>query len=144
MALVEDIKARTKEAMKAKDEVAKSILRLALGEIQLAESRGASLDEAGRQKIVRKLIASNEATLESTTDEAARARIETENRILSDLLPEQLTVEGIVELLEPVRPQIVGAPADGAAMGVAMKHLKASGAPVDGGDVREAVQRMRS
>ena len=144
-ALVDDIKARTEAALRARDDTAKNVLRLVLGEIQTAASRaGSELDEASAHKIVRKLIASNEATLEVTSDEASRARLLRENALLAELIPQPLDVDAIVAALEPVRGAIEGAKADGPAMGAAMKHLKAAGHAVEGGDVKAAVARMRA
>lgn len=145
MALVDDIKAQTKTALRAKDDVAKNVLRLVLGEIQLAESRqGTTLDDAAGHKIVRKLIASNEATLEASSDPATKAQLERENTILLDLVPQQLTVDQIVEALAPVTENLRTAKADGPAMGMAMKHLKAGGAAVDGDSVRAAIAKIRA
>lgn len=145
MTLVEEIKARMKAAMKAKDDVAKDVLRVALGEIQLAESRtGGSLDEEAGHKIVKKLVASNEATLDVSSDPATRARLEAENQVLLDLVPRSLTVEEIATALAPISDKIRAAKADGPAIGMALKHLRASGAAVEGEDVRAAVAQLRS
>lgn len=145
MTLVDDIKTQTKAALKARDEVTKNVLRLVLGEIQLAESRqGTTLDDAAGHKIVRKLVASNEATLEVTTDETTKAQLLRENEVLLALVPQQLTVPQIVEALAPVTEAIRGAKAAGPAMGMAMKHLRAAGAAVDGDSVRAAIEEIRS
>lgn len=143
--LVETIKGQVKEAMRAKDDVKKNVLRLVLGEIQLAESRqGKALDEEAGHKIVRKLVASNEATLEATRSPETAAQLKRENEVLLDLVPRQLVAEEIVEALAPVRDQIIGAKADGPAMGMAMKHLKSIGAAVEGDAVRTAVATIRA
>jgi hypothetical protein len=63
--------------------------------------------------------------------------------VLAALLPQTLSVEHITEALSPVADAIRAAKADGAAMGVAMKHLKASGAAVEAGDVQRAVKGLR-
>lgn len=142
--LSEDLEARTKEAMKARDEVAKTIYRVVLGELQTAEARsGGELDEAAGHKIVKKLIASNEATLEKTEDAEARARLERENALLLELVPRSLSVEAIVEALAPVTEAIRSAKGDGPAMGIAMKQLKSAGAPVESPDVKAAVAKIR-
>ena len=62
--IVDDIKQKMTQAMRDKDEVAKNILRLALGEIQTAEARkNAPLGEEDAAAALRKLIKSNEETL---------------------------------------------------------------------------------
>ena len=141
--LVETIKAQMKTAMKARDDVAKNILRLALSEIQLAEARGQEVDDAAGHKIIRKLLASNDETLQVTTEEGTRTQLQKENEILLALVPQQLGVEQIIEVLAPVRDAIAGAKADGPAMGLAMKHLKSTGAAVEGDSVRQAITQIR-
>ncbi len=141
--VVDTLKARAAEAMKAKDAAASSILRLALGEIQTAEARtnkAVSNDEA--IAIVRKLVKSNEETLTHTAPEQ-RASLERENALLLAVLPATLGPEQIVELLAPVAEAVRAAKSDGQATGVAMKHLKGSGASVQGNDVTAAVKRLR-
>lgn len=145
MSLVEDIKGQVKDAMKSGDTVARDILRLALGEIQTAEARkAASLSDEEAGAAVRKLIKSNEETLSLSEDNAERAAtLKKEIQVLTALLPKQLSVEEIVKALEPVKDAIVAAKADGQATGVAMKHLKSTGANVSGNDVGAAVKKLR-
>ena len=145
MGLIDDIKGQVKNAMKSGDTVARDILRLAQSEIQMAEVRKAtplSDEEAGAS--VRKLIKSNEETLSLTTDNAERAAtLKKEIEVLTALLPKQLSVDDIVKELEPVREAIIAAKADGQATGVAMKHLKSTGASVSGNEVGAAVKKIR-
>lgn len=142
--LVDEIKAQLKEAMKAKDTVAKDVLRTALGEIQTAESRGGdSLSDDAAQKVVKKLVKSNEETLKVTTDETTRQKLERENEVLGGLLPKALTVDEIVAALAPAEAQIKAAKAEGPAMGVAMKTLKQAGASVEAADVKAAIAQIR-
>ncbi|MFO0736781.1 MAG: GatB/YqeY domain-containing protein [Labilithrix sp.] len=145
MSLVDDIKGQVKDAMKSGDTVARDILRLALGEIQTAEARkAAALSDEETAAAVRKLIKSNEETLSLSADNAERsATLKKEIEVLSALLPKQLSVDDIVKALEPVKDAIVAAKADGQATGVAMKHLKTTGANVSGNDVGAAVKKLR-
>lgn len=142
--LVDTIKAQTKEAMKARDDLKKNILRVVLGEIQQAEYKGSgSITEEDGHKIIRKLIASNEATIEASPSAETQEQLKRENKIMLDLVPQQLDVPQIVTALEPVVDALKGAPSDGPAMGMAMKHLKSVGAAVDGDSVRKAVSQIR-
>ena len=145
MSLVDDIKGQVKDAMKSGDTVARDILRLALGESQTAEARkAAALSDEETAAAVRKLIKSNEETLSLSADNAERsATLKKEIEVLSALLPKQLSVDDIVKALEPVKDAIVAAKADGQATGVAMKHLKTTGANVSGNDVGAAVKKLR-
>ncbi len=143
--LAEDIKKRVIEAMKGGRVIERDVLRVALGEIQAAENRGATVDDEAAQKIIRKLIKSNTETLAVVQDRAEmREKLEEENRVLETLLPKQLSADDIVKALAPVADAIKAAGSEGAATGVAMKHLKASGAVVGGTAVNEAVKRLRS
>lgn len=141
--LIDDIKGQITAAMKSGDTVARDILRLALGEIQTAEARKqAAVTEEEATAAVRKLIKSNEETMGLSTGDAA-VTLKKEIEILSALLPKQMSVDEIVAALAPVKDAIVGAKADGQATGVAMKHLKTTGANVNGNDVGAAVKKLR-
>jgi uncharacterized protein YqeY len=142
--LIDTIKARAAEAMKSKDAVATTVLRVALGEIQTVEARtNKALTDDEAQAIVRKLVKSNEETIAASQGDV-KVTLERENVILLGLLPKSLSVDEIAEKLAPVVVQIRDAKNDGQATGVAMKHLKASGAAVQGSDVTAAVKRLRS
>jgi uncharacterized protein YqeY len=143
--LLDDIKAKMFAAMKSGDTVTKEILKVAMGEITTDAARaGRKGDDAEAQAILRKLMKSNEETLGNTTDPAQRTQLEQENVVLATFLPKSLGVDEIVTLLAPVADAIKAAGNDGQATGVAMKHLKSSGAVVGGKDVGEAVKKLRA
>lgn len=143
--LVETMRARVKEAMKARREVEKTILRVALGEVQSEEVRNnTTLDDAAVEKILRKLVKSNTETIAATDDAERNAELKAENEVLESLLPKRMTEDEVVAALGPVADDIRAAKADGAAMGLAMKHLKSTGAAVDGKVVSAAVRKLRA
>src|SRR6185503_16125224 len=116
--LVDTIKARALEAMKKKDSLATSILRLALGEIQTLEARNnraATDDEA--TAVVRKLVKSNEETLAVAESTEQKSTLEQELAILRSLLPKSMTPEEIASALAPVADAIKQAKGDGPATG---------------------------
>lgn len=142
--LLDAIKAKMFEAMKAGDIVAKEILRVAVGEITTDAARaGRKGDDEEAQGILRKLVKSNEETLASGVDGERRAALEKENAVLAAFLPQSLDVDAIVAALGGVADAVRAAPNDGAATGVAMKELKKSGAVVNGKDVSAAVKKLR-
>jgi uncharacterized protein len=141
--LLDDMKKRMIDAMKGGRAVERDVLRVAMGEVQAAENRGLAPNDEETQKIIRKLIKSNSETLAVAERAEMRAKLEEENRVLESLLPTQLGVEAIVLALAAVAEEIKAAKSEGQATGVAMKHLKASGATVGGKDVQEAVKRVR-
>jgi uncharacterized protein YqeY len=143
--LLDSIKARMFQAMKAGAVVEKEILRVAVGEITTDRAReGRKGNDEEAQAILRKLIKSNEETLAAGVDAEKKAVIEQENAVLSSFLPKSLDIDEIVAALAPVQDAVRAAGNDGQATGVAMKHLKASGIAAGGKDVAEAVKRLRS
>ncbi len=141
--LVDEIKQRLMAAMKAKNVTEREILRVALGEIQTIEARTGTMSDQDAGAIVKKLVKSNQETLQVTESAEQRATLEQEIGILESLLPKTMDVDTIVGALAPVLVQIKAAGNDGQATGVAMKHLKATGAAVDGKNVAAAVKRIR-
>lgn len=143
--ILDDIKAQMREAMKANDIVAKEILRVAVGEITTEAARdGRKGDDDETRAILKKLLKSNEETLARTTEPEQIANLKRENEILSSFLPKTLGEAEIVALLAPVADAIRAAGNDGQATGVAMKHLKTTGASVDGKVVSGAVKAIRA
>jgi uncharacterized protein YqeY len=142
--LVDDIRARLKDAMKNRRTVEKEILRVLLGEIQTIEAReGRDLTEEASAQVVRKLLKANRETADVTVDAAQKATLEEEIAILESLLPKTMTVDELIDALAPIAEGIKAAKGDGPATGIAMKYLKQGGAPVDGKTVSEAVRRLR-
>jgi uncharacterized protein YqeY len=146
--LVDIIKHRIKQAMLQRNELERDFLRVALGELQTAESRGNELDDPAVEKILRKMVKSNTETLDVIRTNPAKAAdvatLHQERAILDSLLPTSLSPEEIVAALAPVTDAIRGAAQDGPATGIAMRHLKESGAQVDGKDVAAAVKQLRA
>jgi uncharacterized protein YqeY len=138
-----DIRSRMIAAMKAGRIVEKEALRTTMGEITTLaarENRDATADDV--QSVVRKLVKSVKETL-AVAPEDHRAVLEEELAVLQGLLPQTLTVEQIVDALAPVVEAIQSAKNDGQGTGIAMKHLKAAAAQVEGHDVAAAVARLR-
>ena len=143
--IVDQIRLSVKEAMRAKRDLERDILRTALGEIQSAEARaGKALTDEEAQKIIKKLIKSNQETIDVSTDATTKTKLSEENRILEGLLPKTMSLPEIIAALGSVAADIKAAKSDGQATGVAMKKLKSEGATVDGKDVAEAVKQLRS
>jgi uncharacterized protein YqeY len=142
--LKDDLKNAMLAAMKAGRATEKNILRLALGEIQTAESRAAeTVADAEVERMLRKLIKSIGESLAATKDGEKQAGLREEISVLEAYLPKTLSVEEIVAALAPVQEAIQAAGNDGQATGLAMKHLKSSGAAVDGKSVAQAVRSLR-
>lgn len=144
MALVDQIKARMFQAMKAGNNVEKEILRVAMGELTTDAARpGKKGDDDEARAILKKLVKSNEESLQASQDEAQKATLRAEIEVLNGFLPKSLGVDEIVAALAPVAEAVKTAGNDGQATGVAMKHLKSLGAVVNGKDVSAAVRNLR-
>ena len=127
--LADDLKKRMMQAMKDKDDVARTVLGVARGEVQTAEARAnRPLSDEEVAGILRKLVKSNEETLSMAGDADARAP----------------ALKKEIEALASQKDAIRAAKSDGQATGVAMKHLKSTGASFDGADVATAVKQLRS
>lgn len=144
MALLDQIKARMFQAMKAGNAVEREILKVAMGEITTDAARpGRKGDDEEAQAILKKIVKSNEESIEASQDETQRAQLRAEIQVLNDFLPKSLGVDEIVAALAPVADAVKAAGNDGQATGVAMKHLKSLGAVVNGKDVSSAVRKLR-
>jgi uncharacterized protein YqeY len=142
--LVDELKKRIATAVKEGDSVARDVLRLALGEIQTAEARkNEKLSDEEVAGALRKLVKSNEETLGLSGEGERAIALRKEIEVLSSLLPKALSIDEIVAALAPSIDAIKAAKADGQAVGVAMKHLKSTGATVAGNDVQAAVKKIR-
>ena len=142
--LIDQIKARMFQAIKARAHVEKEILRVAVGEITTEAARpGREGNDQEALAILRKLVKSIEETSASTSDAEQRAVLHQEVAILNEYLPKGLSQTEIALALAPVAAPIKAAASDGQATGIAMKQLKSSGAVVNGNDVSEAIKELR-
>jgi uncharacterized protein YqeY len=144
MALLDQIKAQMFAAMKSGNVTEREILKVAMGEITTDAARpGKKGDDEETLAILKKLVKSNEESIEASQDEAQKAQLRAEIEVLNAYLPKSLGVADIVAALAPVAEAIKAAGNDGQATGVAMKHLKTLGAVVNGKDVSAAVRQLR-
>jgi len=145
MALLDQIKARMFQAMKSGNVTEREILKVAMGEITTDAARvGRKGDDDEAQGILKKLVKSNQETIEASQDETQKAQLRAEIDVLNTFLPKSLGVPEIVAALAPVADGVKAAGNDGQATGVAMKHLKSLGAEVNGKDVSAAVRQLRA
>src|SRR5690606_14244013 len=97
--IAEAVRQQLVAAIKGDKDTEKAALRVLLGEIQTAEARQGSLSDEQAANIVRKIIKNNNETLEvlrknpSEQNNELASRLETENRILEQFLPQTLSPE---------------------------------------------------
>jgi uncharacterized protein YqeY len=145
-----DLQAKLQAAMKARDDLARDVLRLILGEVSTRRARtGKEPGDEEVQAIIRKLIAGNDETrgeLErrGQTAHESYGRLARENAYLQTLLPRTLDRDAIRNELGPILAELKAARNDGQATGLAMKHLKGKGLTVLGEDVAAAVKDLRA
>lgn len=147
------IKTMIKEAVKTNNIIVKDVLRVVLGSIQL-ESSSKDLTEDQKLNIIRKLIKSNETTLESMdqkpTNEWSQEwqenapKLRLEIATLQTLLPKTLNEKEVIALLTMnIISDIKAAKSDGQSLGIAMKYFKSISAPIDNFVVKKVVEELR-
>ena len=138
-----------KTAMKARDELTRDVVRLAISAIKTAEidKRGA-LDAAGVTDVLSRMVRQYRESIVAFRDgdrEAAAAKEEAELAIVMRYLPEQLSPEEIRALAQAAAAEVgASGPSDrGKVMGVLMPQLRgrADGAVVNNvvGEVLEGI-----
>jgi uncharacterized protein YqeY len=138
--LIDQIKQRMFQAIKAGETIEKEVLRTAIGEVTRT---GEDATDERVTQVLRKLVKSNQETLLALGDAPGRAELDKEIAVLETFLPKTLSPEQIAVLLEPVAAQIRAAAGPGPAMGIAMKLLKSAAAVADARDVQTALGRIR-
>ena len=131
MSMVQRMRGKLGESMKARDAVRTNFLRYWIAQLTLGT--GAEMSDADAMKKMRGVL--KEAKTGQTTFTPA------EIELLQEWLPATLTAEQVRTALAGVADQIKAAPKEGMAMGIAMKSL--AGQPVDSDDVKAAVADLR-
>ena len=141
MSLLDTIQAQFLEARKAKDDLAKNVLSVVLGEVQVQQGRSAQngdVTDAQIERIIEKVVASNQETMDAMTK-----KLRTENALLTALLPVPCTEKDIRDVLAPVAGEIRAAKMEGMAKGIAFKAIKASGLKADSDLVTKITMEYR-
>lgn len=144
-----ELQAKLQEAMKARNDLAKNLLRVVMGEVSTRKARtGKEPGDEEIHGIIRSIIANNKETRKELeqrgqTAHEAYQRLAQESAYLETLLPKTLDQAAIQKELEPLAAELKGAKSDGQATGMAMKHLKQKGLAVLGEDVAAAVKQLR-
>ena len=146
MSLKDELKVQIRKATLAKDTFTNSILKVILGEIELAESRKGSITEQESQKIVSKLVESNKETLAvmKTTDARYQVLVD-ENTLMETLIPKSLNKAEVMEIIKSDKElynTILSSNHAGKSIGAAMKLFKMNGSIVNGKDVSACVMKI--
>jgi uncharacterized protein len=142
MSLKENIRSLILTATKMKQESAKNVLKVVLGEIELQESRMKkdAIPDEEIYKIIRKTLQGiDEMIGYKPTDEGLKI----EKKTLDDLMPKQLNCADLALNLTCKAEELRAAKSDGQATGIAMKFLKEGKHLVDGAEVAKVVKTIR-
>jgi uncharacterized protein YqeY len=132
MTIVNRMRAKLTESMKARDTVQTQFLRYWIAQLTLGD--GSELSDGDAVKKMRGVL--KEAKTGATAFSPG------ELALIEQWVPANLTEEQIAAALGPVAEQIKAAPKDGMAMGIAMKSL--AGQAVDSDLVKKVVASFRS
>lgn len=140
--LVEKIKSEIKKYTLQKNNEAKSVLKVALGEIERKQTLPSDEECC---KIILKLMASNQ---ELSANGGDVDRLNQENEVLLSILPQEFSNEEIEAVLNANVEALKACKNNGQAIGMAVKLVKeaakASGKSVNSGVVAEMVSKIRN
>ncbi len=131
MTIVQRMRERLRESMKARDAIRTQFLRYWIAQLTLGD--GSEVADPDAVKKMRSVL--KEAKTGQTTF------LPEELELIKDWVPPTLSSEQVELALAPVAEQIRGADKEGMAMGIAMKAL--AGQPVESEDVRAAIASLR-
>ena len=144
MSTSEKIEQEFKDAMRAKDELRLSVLRLMRSELKNKQIElGKELDEKDVQAVLKKMIKQYQDALSDFSNAGRQDLVEKQQKeidIVSTYLPPALPKEELEKIVKDAVEKS-GETDFGKAMGAAMKAVDGR---ADGGDVREIVQRLIS
>lgn len=125
------------------DKDRRNLLKVVLGEIQRIPPTMKATDEAGH-KVVKDMLKANEGLMSHLEVDSLKYQgLQRENEILRPLLPSYWSEEQIRAFLVQEGLDLKAAKNEGQAVGLAMKTLKAAGAPVEGETVKKVAVAMR-
>jgi uncharacterized protein len=146
MSLKDRIKTDLLVARKARNEAARNVLSVVLGDIQTEESTHASLSDGQIEAKLRKLAENNQQVIDASPTSANSELLRAEIAVLNAYLPKYLTAAEIKDFIS-ARPELleaVKATKEGQAIGLVVKALKQTDSKVLGSDVKQAVGLLRS
>jgi uncharacterized protein YqeY len=132
MSIVQQMRAKLTESMKARDSVRTGFLRYWIAQLTLGT--GAEVPDADAIKKMRGVLKEAKSGVTTWSQE--------ELALIHEWVPPTISVEQIREALAPVADQIKSAPKDGMAMGIAMKAL--AGQQVESDDVKAVISALRA
>lgn len=138
----EDIVRKQISATPFSDKLTRSVLKVLLGEIQQKTAKSPKFTDEMAHNIIKGFIKSNEDNVGYLEPDDARAEVfRKENEVLRALLPQYWSADQIRGELTKIEASLKEK-GGGAAIGLAMKHLKEAKAPVEGDMVKKVVSDL--
>lgn len=131
MSIVQRMRAKLSESMKARDAVQTQFLRYWIAQLTLGD--GTEVPDAEAVKKMRGVLKEAKGGQTTFTPQ--------ELELIQQWVPSALTREQVAETLAPLASQIKAAPKEGMAMGLAMKAL--AGQVVESEDVKAVIADLR-
>jgi len=138
--LIDQIKQRMFQAIKAGQTLEKEVLRTAVGEVTRSGDEPTDERVLG---VLKKLVKANQETLGAATDEEQRKALQIEIGVLEEFLPATPGPDQLRAILAPAADAIRAAAGPGPAMGIAMKFLKSASVTAESRDVQAAIAELR-
>ena len=134
--LIDIVKSKIEEGVRAKDSIISNIFKLVLSECQMANKE----DDAFIIKFMSKIVEGNNESLKYREDD----KLVRENNILRPFLPILIDRAGIELNASKIQDSIRAAGSDGQGIGVLSKHLAKLGLSYSKTDIKEVVSNIRS
>lgn len=131
MTIVQRMRAKLGESMKARDAVQTQFLRYWIAQLTLGD--GTEVADAEAVKRMRGVLKEAKGGQTTFTPE--------ELELIQRWVPSALSREQVAAVLAPLAPQLKAAPKEGMAMGLAMKAL--AGQVVESEDVKAVIAELR-
>lgn len=131
MTIVQRMRSKLTESMKARNAVQTQFLRYWIAQLTLGS--GAEMPDADAVKKMRGVLKEAKSGQTTFTPE--------EVELIEQWVPAALSREQVIEALAPLAAQIKAAPKEGMAMGLAMKAL--AGQVVESDDVKVVIAELR-
>jgi uncharacterized protein YqeY len=135
--MIDRLKSDILYATKNKDRLLSSLLKIVLGDCQLKNK----FDDEFIQQTCKKMIESNLETLKLG---GHSTQLLTENEILSEYVPKELSEAELQIHADKLSIEITDAKSEGQAVGLLMKYLKSLDLKTNGNAAKSVVQAIRN
>lgn len=149
MTLKDRLKSRILKATKSQNRMERDCLKTVVGEIELIECKtGVALPDDKVISILKKFTVDNNLVISKLTDGAHKVNLITENSLYAEFIPQTLSKEEIRSYINSNQarffPLFSNSKNVGQIVGGLLKEMRGEGIHVDGSDLKEVVEEIRS